>query len=88
MKIVTEKLGRGLTKNYREDVGSLIQRFAQFLHVSQFENLPRNTKEIPKDRAIAFRIDGSPTVAIGEMVFAIDNEGRLTWLQEIIDSTD
>lgn len=88
IKILSENVGRCLTKNYREDMAELVQQFRHFVHISQFENVSRNTTKLPIDRAVVFRVDGSPVVGIGEMMFGMDPEGTMTWLAEIIDSSD
>jgi len=91
-KIKEESIGRSLTKFYREDLNEVIPKFKQFAHFSQFVNVSRKTEKIPVNpngtMMHEVRIDSSPTIYTGELLFGIDDTGKLTWLAEIIDSGD
>lgn len=93
-KILSENVGRCLTKYYREDFAEMVVKFRQFAHISQFTNISRSANKLPtltpeyQARPFTFRVDSSPVVGTGEMMFGVDAEGNMTWLAEIIDSSD
>lgn len=93
IKILNENLGKCLTKAYREDINDVIPKFKQFAHFSQWSQVGRETTKLPMGQPgqnifATVRIDSSPSVGPGEILFGVDKEGNMTWLAEVIDSSD
>jgi hypothetical protein len=74
-----------VTRYFREDLEKVSTKFKQFAHFSQFSGVSRDLKELPKD--ISVRVDSSPDTYIGEITFGVGEDGKLTWLQELVDSS-
>lgn len=84
--VKTETVGRGLTKTVRADFEDSIKKFKQFAHFSQFSGVGPKTKKIPQ--FVEVRIEASPALRTGEVMFGVNPDGSLEWLGEIIDSSD
>ena len=84
--VMTETVGRCLTKTVRSDFDSVVVKFKQFAHFSQFSGVGFKTKTIPPQ--VEVRIETSPMIRPGEVVFGINLDGSLEWLGEIVDSSD
>ena len=85
-KTVSENIGRCLTKTTVPDFQERIQRFKQFAHFSQFTNVNRKTTKLPEN--VEVRLDVSPQIGYGSILFGVHLDGTLEWLGEIIDSSD
>lgn len=87
VKVVTKEIGSNFVKNSREDFESAINRFRLFAHFSQFSDVSRDTKKLPDLNSATsnVRVDSSPVMYPGELLFGVDNDGNMTWLAELID---
>lgn len=85
-KVKVENIGRNLTKTVRHDYDDVVARFSHFAHFSQFSNVDFQTKTIPSK--VDVRIEKSPAIGIGEIVFGVNHDGSIEWLGEIVDSSD
>ncbi len=84
--VKTEVLGRCLTKTVRVDFEDSLKKFKQFAHFSQFSGVNSKTTKIPD--FVEVRIETSPALRTGEVMFGVNPDGSLEWLGEIIDSSD
>mgnify|MGYP005841973015 CR=1 FL=1 len=84
--VITETVGKCLTRTIRSDYKDVVVKFRQFAHFSQFSGVNFKTRQIPLQTEV--RIETSPAIKPGEVVFGINLDGSLEWLGEIIDSSD
>ena len=84
--IVSEKVGKNLTRRKRSDYEEVVLKFKTFAHFSQFTNVDQRTNKLPS--SVPVRIETSPTPIAGEIVFGIDDNANMHWLIELIDSSD
>jgi hypothetical protein len=88
MKMISRNRGRCVTEYKREDYDQVVGTFKEgFVTVSQFVH-PQ-----PKDLSqVKFGTSGSrmkqPRCSIGEIQYGINDDGTLTELMSIIDSSD
>lgn len=87
-KMISRNVGRCVTEYKREDYDQIVGTFTEgYVTVSQF------TYPQPKDLSQAkFGTTASrmkqPRCSIGEVLYGINNDGTLTELKSIIDSSD
>ena len=84
--VKTENIGRNLTKVVRSDFEQAVVRFRQFAHFSQFSKVNYKTTKIPE--LVEVRIETSPSLRAGEIMFGVNLDGTIEWLGEIVDSSD
>lgn len=82
MKTVSRTVGRCLTETKREDFDTAAAKFAEFVHVSQFSQQPKHVSEV------GGALSDSPRIFTGEILYGVEEDGSLTWLGQIIDSSD
>lgn len=83
MENVSRTVGNCLTETTRKDFIIKINQYAEFVHVSQFrDQQPKHVSEIAGPLATHSRL--SP----GMIVYGVEQDGTLTWLGQIIDSSD
>lgn len=82
MEKVTREIGRCLTETKRKDFDEAVKRFAEFINVNQFANQPKHISEVYG------RITGEANLHIASVLYGIEEGGSLTWLGQIIDSSD
>lgn len=82
MERISRTVGRCLTETKRKDFSDAIKKFGEFARISQFEQQPKHVSEVDQT------LTDWPTLHIGEILYGIEQDGSLTWLGEIIDSSD
>lgn len=83
MKTVSREVGRCLTETKLKSFDDEVLKFAEFVNVSQFESQPKFLYETVQDT------QQTPDLDIGYVLYGINGEdGSLTWLGQIIDSSD
>lgn len=83
VETVSRNVGRCLTATQRKDFNEFVARFAEFVHVSQFNSKPpKHVSEVSGALKDNFRISA------GEILYGVEEDGSLTWLGQIIDSSD
>ncbi len=83
--IVTKEESMHVTRSYRKDLALASIKFKRFAHFSQFSGVGRDLKRIPENMVV--RIDSSPVTYVGEITFGVHDDGSLTWLEELVDSS-
>lgn len=87
MKKVSRTVGRCLTETKLEDFEAQVEKFAEFVRVSQFA--PKQPKYLHEVGDGYSQSTANAQIGIGTILYGVDpNDGTLTWLGEIIDSSD
>lgn len=84
-QVNTRYLGRCLTERKLADFDAKLVRYGEFTLVSQYvapEKRPTHVSQI------AGPLIGEPRILDGTILFGVEEDGSLTWLGEIIDSSD
>lgn len=81
MTVITTKLTRGLTERKREDFDLCLIKYKSFVQAPQWEIQPMSLKDVD-----ATTLDTK--LANGFLLYGVERDGTLTWLGEIIDSSD
>lgn len=79
---LSKEVGRCLTKSIRSDYDTVIQRFAEFVRVSQFKRQPKHISEFDGN------LIAEPELHNATILYGVEEDGSLTWLAELIDSSD
>lgn len=82
MDKVTREVGRCLTETKRKDFDTKVKEYAEFVHASQFVSQPKHVSEIKG------ALSTNPKISYGEFLYGVEQDGSLTWLGQIIDSSD
>ncbi|NJO48161.1 MAG: hypothetical protein HC840_00435 [Leptolyngbyaceae cyanobacterium RM2_2_4] len=83
MERVTRNVGRCLTETKLKDFDKQLEKFGEFVRVSQFTSpQPKHVSEY------GGQLTGSAKLGIGTILYGVDQDGFLVWLGEIIDSSD
>lgn len=82
MKTVTRNVGRCLTETKREDFDTKVKEYTEFVHASQFSKQPKHISEV------GGALSTNPKIFTGEFLYGVEQDGSLTWLGQIIDSSD
>jgi hypothetical protein len=85
MKMVSKTIGRCVSEYKREDFDQVVKNYTKFYSVSQFTyNKPTSVS----------MLDGyaqplnEPRISIGNILFGVEQDGSLTELVYLIDSSD
>ena len=82
-EIVSRNVGRCLTERKLKDFDAQVAKFAAFINVSQFDTQPDHAGSTDEELIL------EPKLQIGYLLYGVNGEdGSLTWLGEIIDSSD
>lgn len=79
----TKSRGMHLTERKIKHFDEIAKMFKRFVSVSQFENKVKNVMHLSK-----FTELGEPKLMTGEVLYGVSESGHLTWLGDIIDSSD
>lgn len=82
MDNVIRNVGPCLVETKRKDFGEAVKKFSEFVHTSQFSQQPKHVEEVGGILSDSFRI------FTGEILYGVEQDGSLTWLGQIIDSSD
>jgi hypothetical protein len=89
MKMVSRNVGRCVTEYKREDFAQIVSTFKEgYVTVSQFTH--PQPKELGQVKFGSYGTDRhkEPRCSIGEHLYGINDDGTLTELMSIIDSSD
>lgn len=84
MKTVSRNIGRCVTETKREDFDQALDTFGEFVRVSQFAKQPKHVSEVGHDG----QLSANTQLGIGTILYGVEQDGSLTWLGQIIDSSD
>ena len=84
METISRNLGRCLTETKRKDFDSMLGKFGEFVRVTQSSKQPKHVSEVGHDG----QLTGTNHIGIGTVLYGVEQDGSLTWLGEIIDSSD
>lgn len=83
MEKVSRTVGRCLTETKRKDFDEAVNKFAAFINISQFDWQPDHMG------STSAQLMSEPKLNSGYILYGVDGEnGSLTWLGQIIDSSD
>ena len=82
MDKVTRTVGRCLTETKRKDFDEAVKKFGEFVHASQLSQQPKHVSEV------GGALSDNPRIFTGEILYGVEEDGSLTWLGQIIDSSD
>lgn len=82
MEKISRTVGRCLTETKRKDFDAQLSNFGEFVSVSQFSAQPKHVSQFEGQLTDSSHID------IGTILYGVEQDGSLTWLGEIIDSSD
>jgi len=82
-EIIERNVGRCLTERKLKDFDKQVEAHGEFMKVSQFVHpQPKHVAETE------LPLTDSPKIDIGTILYGVDQDGKLNWLGEIIDSSD
>lgn len=82
MEKVSRSVGRCLTETKLKDFDSAITKYGEYVHISQFARQPKHVSEIAEP------LTDNTKLSIGTVLYGVEQDGSLTWLGEVIDSSD
>ena len=85
MKMVSRNIGRSVTEYKREDFDQAVKNYTKFYSVSQFTHTKPSSVSMLDGRAKPLT---EPTISIGSILFGVEQDGSLTELMSLIDSSD
>lgn len=84
MNKVSKNVGKCLTETKRVDFDEAVNNFGEFVSIGQFADQPKHVSEVPETF-----IKNEAKLHPGYVLYGIDTEnGSLTWIGQIIDSSD
>jgi hypothetical protein len=88
--IKVQYLGKGLTERVLVNFEEASKAFEKFARVSQFVYPQPKTLSAAFDvgSMVFIRVEGSPKLMEGYILYGVDSSENLVWLGEIIDSGD
>lgn len=84
-----KNIGRCLTE-YKIDVyDKIISNYDRFVVVSQFDPTPAHMDDLDFKEGYGFpKQHNEPALGYGQVLFGVEEDGKLTKLKSIIDSSD
>ncbi len=82
-------LGRCLTEYTRRDFSDIVSGYTKFVTISQFSDTPKHIDNLNFQKSYDFpRQSTEPKLGYGQILFGVEEDGTLTKLKSIIDSSD
>jgi hypothetical protein len=85
-EFITNHIGHALTQHKRHDFDEIVKKYSKFVSISQFVT-PPSKFDASKDEWGIELLD-YPRMDYGSQLFGLEENGSLTLLGSIIDSSD
>jgi len=82
MERISRTVGRCLTETKRSDFDAVVTRFAEFVRIGQDSRQPKHVSEISGP------LSDKSFIGSGNILYGVEQDGTLTWLGQVIDSSD
>lgn len=86
---VSRNVGRCLTEYVRRDFADVVGNYQRFVVISQFDETPNHIDELDFPEGYGYpKQFNEPKLGYGQILFGVEEDGTLTKLKSIIDSSD
>lgn len=86
---IQKTVGRCLTEYTRSNYNDIVNNYAKFVLVSQFDKKPNNITDLDFKEGYGYpKQFNEPVCHTGTILFGVECNGSLTELKSIIDSSD
>lgn len=84
MKMISREIKSCVTENRVENFDEVVKNYSKFYSVSQFNRIPKTVSEVDGDA----QLKSEPKISIGYILLGVEENGDLTKLMSLIDSSD
>lgn len=85
----SRNVGKCLTEYIRRDYADVIGKYNRFVVISQFDSTPSHIDECDFKEGYGYpKQHNEPFCGYGNIMFGVEEDGTLTKLKSIIDSSD
>lgn len=86
---ISRNVGRCLTEYVRRDFADVVGKYQRFVVISQFDKTPGHINELDFPEGYGYpKQFNEPKLGYGQILFGVEEDGTLTKLKSIIDSSD